>query len=1049
MNTRMPAFGATTLVVCAMAFSSLWAGPISEDQAGRLGQGWLWQCARPLGAVLGPRVESVETYHNEQGTALFHVISLEPQGYLVVAADDRIEPVVAFSSGRRFDASAENPLAALIWRDLGARLAAAQQAARAESALLPARRGGEMRAVRLRFRREQDKWRRLIALGEISATAAQARPNASALDSVDDPRVSPLLASRWGQTVCCHAPRKACFNYYTPQVVDEAGTWTVYYDREGDPNNFPTGCNATALAQLVRYYEHPAQVQPGSYLISVAWMSDGQLQTEDKQVVVRGGSGPGGAFDWTRMEMDPDCGTSLASCQEIGALCHDMSVIIQTTFSQGGSSAGLHDAQDALLGPLAYAHAVFARDTDGLGVAIVTMINPNLDAGRPVVLSLDGPGGGHAVLCDGYGYNSATLYHHLNMGWGGTDDAWYNLPVVESTYSFNVVAGCLYNVSPDAAGEIISGRVIDPNGVPAAAVQVSLIGTGGVVDTCSTDTRGIYAFAGCPSATAFTVQADAFGYASQQVLTGSSRDGYPTSGNRWAVDFPAGAAPGVVYVDGLATSGGNDGSSWQDAFIDLQDAIAWAMDPAHHVQEIWVAQGTYRPDRATGDRDQSFSLADGVALYGGFSGHEINRGQRDPAANVTVLSGDLLDNDTPVENAQDLAGHPSRSDNSRHVVHSKGNDRTAILDGFTIVGGYCYVSDPGAIRVEQCGAGMLIEGSAPIVSDCRFAFNAASHGGGLYIGNSSAHLSGCRVERNLASRGAALSHHESSSAVFEQCIFKGNAADAYGGVSHAQGDCSATFAACQFTNNEAGDLGGAVYAFDGTSVLRNCLVTGNQAVSGGGLFHSQAADAHVVSCTFSGNAATAYGGAIYVPDGGTLELRNSILWNDSAPDAAFAEIADEQGAVVDIRYNNIGPHDCRLAPTGIGNTNVSPRFVDPNADDYRLQPDSPCIGTGDPDYTLDPNETDLDGGPRLVDGRIDMGAYEHRSNGIVPDDWNGDGIVSIVGDVPPFVDCVYFGICPNDVDVIAVGDCNDDGILSIIGDVPCFVDCVYFGNCPQ
>ncbi|MCH7921085.1 MAG: carboxypeptidase regulatory-like domain-containing protein [Planctomycetes bacterium] len=66
-------------------------------------------------------------------------------------------------------------------------------------------------------------------------------------------------------------------------------------------------------------------------------------------------------------------------------------------------------------------------------------------------------------------------------------------------------------------------------------------------------------------------------------------------------------------------------------------------------------------------------------------------------------------------------------------------------------------------------------------------------------------------------------------------------------------------------------------------------------------------------------------------------------------------------------------------------------------------------------------------------------------------DWNGDGIVSIIGDVPPFVNCVYFQSCP-DVpgnQLLSIGDCNGDGILSIIGDVPCFVECVYFGNCPE
>jgi hypothetical protein len=61
-------------------------------------------------------------------------------------------------------------------------------------------------------------------------------------------------------------------------------------------------------------------------------------------------------------------------------------------------------------------------------------------------------------------------------------------------------------------------------------------------------------------------------------------------------------------------------------------------------------------------------------------------------------------------------------------------------------------------------------------------------------------------------------------------------------------------------------------------------------------------------------------------------------------------------------------------------------------------------------------------------------------------DWNDDGIVSIIGDVPPFVQCVYFSNCPPGAS--AIGDCNGDGIISIVGDVPCFVQCVYFGDCP-
>ncbi|MEN6575277.1 MAG: LamG-like jellyroll fold domain-containing protein [Phycisphaerales bacterium] len=103
------------------------------------------------------------------------------------------------------------------------------------------------------------------------------------------------------------------------------------------------------------------------------------------------------------------------------------------------------------------------------------------------------------------------------------------------------------------------------------------------------------------------------------------------------------------------------------------------------------------------------------------------------------------------------------------------------------------------------------------------------------------------------------------------------------------------------------------------------------------------------------------------------------------------------------------------------------------------------IASGVPDgqssIVIEVNEAD-----QLDDRSIEFLAEEV---GVRLHDWNGDGIVSIVGDVPPFVRCVYFNDCPDDMDTIVLGDCNHDGILSIVGDVPCFVECVYFRNCPE
>jgi len=100
----------------------------------------------------------------------------------------------------------------------------------------------------------------------------------------------------------------------------------------------------------------------------------------------------------------------------------------------------------------------------------------------------------------------------------------------------------------------------------------------------------------------------------------------------------------VLYVNASLKAGeAMNGTSWDRAFRDLQDALA----VAHPGDEIWIAAGTYRPDRGTGDRDMSFTVEGGIALYGGFSGRETERKQRDWARNETLLTGDLNGDDGP------------------------------------------------------------------------------------------------------------------------------------------------------------------------------------------------------------------------------------------------------------------------------------------------------------------------------------------------------------------------------------------------------------------
>src|SRR5262245_26227658 len=110
-----------------------------------------------------------------------------------------------------------------------------------------------------------------------------------------------------------------------------------------------------------------------------------------------------------------------------------------------------------------------------------------------------------------------------------------------------------------------------------------------------------------------------------------------------AIALTNSAHASVIYVRASA-SGANNGTSWADAYVNLQSALAAAQSG----DEIWVAAGVYTPAAANGPRTDSFNMVSGVVVYGGFAGTETQLEQRDFVANVTTLSGDLNGDDTLV-----------------------------------------------------------------------------------------------------------------------------------------------------------------------------------------------------------------------------------------------------------------------------------------------------------------------------------------------------------------------------------------------------------------
>ena len=478
------------------------AAPVTSKQAAAAVTGWLSLDRAPLGETLGTSVQRVETFNDQAGNPLYYVAYLEPSGFVIVAADDLVEPIVGFAVAGQFDPSANNPLGALVSNDLAARIAYARQA----GSVTP-----DTNAVQA-----QAKWQQL--------SPADGGPVIlpKVLTSVSDVRIAPLTQTTWDQQTAAGAGTTACFNYYTPPNGD------------GNPANYPAGCVATAMAQLMRYYQFPST---GVGTASFTIYSDGSPTS----YTLRGGDGAGGPYVWSNMPLVPPANPPTVQCQAIGALVADAGATVNMEYANGGSSSSLSDANIALVSTFHFASTTFGwNNSSQLGAALIAMINPNLDARCPVLLSINGSSGGHAVVADGYGYSLSTLYHHLNLGWSGTATAWYSLPLIDtSIYTFNVVNGCVYNAYTNGSGEIISGRVLDQISRPVTNATVTATRTGGGTYTTTTDSQGIYALARIPSASSYSITVTKANYssASSNFSTGTSSDGAATSGNYWGANF--------------------------------------------------------------------------------------------------------------------------------------------------------------------------------------------------------------------------------------------------------------------------------------------------------------------------------------------------------------------------------------------------------------------------------------------------------------------------------------------------------------------------------
>lgn len=429
----------------------------------------------------------------------------------------------------------------------------------------------------------------------------------------------------------------------------------------------------------------------------------------------------------------------------------------------------------------------------------------------------------------------------------------------------------------------------------------------------------------------------------------------------------------VIYVDDSAV-GADNGTSWTDAYVDMQVALAGAVA----TDEIQVAQGDYKTTIGT-DRNVSFELKNGVTVYGGFAGvGEPDPSARDISLYETILSGDL-------------GTSGDAADNSYTVVNGSGTDYSAVLDGFTVMGGNADDSDPDAddMAPVNSGGGMYNNGGNPTVRHCVFKDNFANQGGaGMMNYSSSPVVIDCAFVNNEVTNGSGGGIiNYISNALIQDCRFTGNQADSGGGgMYNIMGGL--TIVNCAFQGNTAFS-GGAVYEVLCANVrMINCMFSGNKSDQVAGAAGFQESDTVLTNCTFSNNSAPLGGGVVVAHSTTRIPtVVNCILWDNPG-----GEIVSISANFPSVTYSNV-----KGGFPGGGNTASDPMFIDPDGpdntigtmdDNLRLQRSSICVDFGNneavPADTFDmdgdgnivePVPLDADRNPRFLDdpAKPDMG----------------------------------------------------------------------------
>ncbi len=319
-------------------------------------------------------VEESRAVLNDSGQTVFYIMNYKSDGFVIVSGDKRVDPILAYGEqGHIAFEKTDQPQGLQAWlQDTNEGITAIKQGAEIDSVRVTVSKSMYISSCHMQ---------RMVYTNS-KATGCDDGGGSGCTSYTNT--YGPLMSTKWGQ--------KLAYN----DMLANLGC-----SGDGRP---PTGCVATAMAQVMRYHEHPS------------------------------------TYNWANMP-------NTVGTTSTAILMRDAGAAVNMNYTCSESSAYTSDADDALRNDFSYSSATYRSWDRNLAKA-------DIRAGRPVILRGQGTGG-HAWVCDGYRYNfncttaSAYTYYWMNWGWYGSHDGYFTVSDWSpGNHNFSSNKGMIYNIIP-------------------------------------------------------------------------------------------------------------------------------------------------------------------------------------------------------------------------------------------------------------------------------------------------------------------------------------------------------------------------------------------------------------------------------------------------------------------------------------------------------------------------------------------------------------------------------------------------------------------------